>query len=71
MQYTVSIRLIEDGWYMAKCDQIPSAITQGQTIEEALENIKDAIQMVLESEKELGIKRKQRKMQISRHVVTV
>ena len=71
MQYTVSIKMIEDGWYMAKCDQIPAAITQGQTVEDALENIKDAIKMVLESEKELGIKRRQRNMAISRHVVTV
>jgi len=31
---------------------VPGAITQGQTIEEVKENLKEAIALVLESEKE-------------------
>jgi len=33
----------EDGWYVVECPSIPGCISQGRTIEEALDNIKDAI----------------------------
>ena len=52
MEYTAVVREIEDGWYMAQCEQIQGALTQGQTIEEAKENLKDAICLLLEDEME-------------------
>ena len=52
MEYTAVVKEIEDGWYMAQCDQIQGALTQGQTIEEAKENLKDAICLLLEDEME-------------------
>ena len=52
IEYTAVVREIEDGWYMAQCDQIQGALTQGQTIEEAKENLKDAIYLLLEDEME-------------------
>jgi len=52
MEYTAIVREIEDGWYMAQCDQIQGALTQGPTIEEAKENLKDAICLLLEDEME-------------------
>lgn len=49
----------ENGWIVATCPEVPGAITQGRTIEEARENLKDAIHMMLEvmredAEKDLG-----------------
>jgi predicted RNase H-like HicB family nuclease len=38
----------EDGWSVATCPEVPGAITQGETIEEARENLKEAIELVLE-----------------------
>ena len=52
MNYTVVIKEVEDGWYMGQCEQVPGAITQGRTIEEVKENIKEAIELILEDEKE-------------------
>jgi len=52
MGYTAIIKEIEDGWYMGQCEQMPNAITQGQTIEEVKENLKEVIQLLLEDEKE-------------------
>ena len=52
MEYTAIIKEVEDGWYMGQCELVPGAITQGQTIEEVKENLKEAIALVLESEKE-------------------
>jgi len=37
---------------MGQCEQMPNAITQGQTIEEVKENLKEVIQLLLEDEKE-------------------
>jgi predicted RNase H-like HicB family nuclease len=47
-EFTVAFRQIEDGWWFARCLEVPEAITQGETLEEARENIRDAIQLVLE-----------------------
>jgi len=38
----------EDGWYVVQCVELPGAISQGRTKEEALANIKDAIKLLLE-----------------------
>lgn len=38
----------EDGWYVVQCVEIPGAISQGKTREEAMKNIKEAIELVLE-----------------------
>ena len=42
----------EQGWWVATCPEVPEAITQGRTIEEARENLKDAIRMELEIRRE-------------------
>lgn len=42
----------DDGWILATCPEVPGAITQGRSIEEARENLKDAIHMMLEVRRE-------------------
>lgn len=42
----------EQGWWVASCPEIPEAITQGRTMDEARENLKDAIRMELELRRE-------------------
>jgi len=43
----------DSGYYAVRCVELPEAISQGRTEEEALANIKEAIQLVLE-ENEAG-----------------
>ncbi|MBR4536092.1 MAG: type II toxin-antitoxin system HicB family antitoxin [Bacteroidales bacterium] len=43
MEYTVVLEKMDNGWWFCQCEQIPEAVTQGETIEEAKENIKEAI----------------------------
>jgi predicted RNase H-like HicB family nuclease len=38
----------DGGGYVAFCEEIPGAITQGETLDEARENLKDAVQLMLE-----------------------
>lgn len=39
----------EDGGYVAECPAIPGCISEGDTVEQALNNIKEAIEGCLES----------------------
>lgn len=43
----------EDGWLVIRCLELPAAISQGRTKEEAIRNIKEAISLVLEDMDEL------------------
>jgi antitoxin HicB len=50
MKFTVLLTPdAEDGGYVAECPTIPGCISEGDTVEEALANIKDAIEGCLES----------------------
>ena len=52
MDYTAIIKKTKSGRYIAQCEQLPAALTQGDTEEEALENLQDAIDLILKTEKE-------------------
>ena len=44
----------EDGWIVAECPLIPGCISQGKTDEEAVANIREAIALCLETQKQEG-----------------
>lgn len=48
MEYTVVLEPQEEGGYTVRCLELPGAISQGETKEEALMNIKEAIGLVFE-----------------------
>ena len=47
--YTAIIEKEDEGGYHAFCPALPGCHTQGETFEEAINNIKDAIKLYLES----------------------
>jgi len=49
MKYTVILEPQEEGGYAIQCIEIPGAISQGETKEEAVENIKEAIALMLDT----------------------
>ncbi len=51
--FIVLIEQDEDGLYVARVPDISGCYTQGKTIEQVLERIKEAIQVCLEAEKEV------------------
>jgi predicted RNase H-like HicB family nuclease len=53
--YTVVYQTIEDGWILATVPELPGAVTQGATLEEARANIKDAVELLLQSYREDAI----------------
>ena len=53
MEYSVMImKDTQEGGYIGVCRELPEAKTQGETIDELLENMKDAIKLTLEVRKE-------------------
>lgn len=46
--YHVKVWNGEDGYLVAQCVELPAAITQGKTREEVVENITEAIGLVLD-----------------------
>lgn len=52
MQFTVALVPSPEGGFTAQCVEIPGAISEGATEEEALANVADAIAMILEVRRE-------------------
>jgi len=55
MIFNVTIDRDEDGVFVVECPSIPGCVSQGQSKEEALENIKDAITLCLQVRSEKGM----------------
>ncbi len=51
--FTVIIEKDEDGYYVGSVPSLRGCHTQGKTIDELLRNIKEAIELCLEEEKEV------------------
>ena len=52
MEYNVIIEKDEEGWFVARVPEIQGCHTQGKTIQEVLERIKEAIEVCLEADGE-------------------
>jgi predicted RNase H-like HicB family nuclease len=55
MEFTAVFMQVPEG-YIAFVEELPGANTQGSTLDEARENLQEAVQMVLEANRELAEK---------------
>lgn len=55
LKFNVTLDRDEDGVWVVECPAIPGCVSQGQTREEAMENIEDAIRLCLEVRAERGL----------------
>jgi predicted RNase H-like HicB family nuclease len=55
MRFNVTIDRDEDGFWVVECPAIPGCVSQGETKDEALENIQDAIYQCLQVRAERGL----------------
>jgi predicted RNase H-like HicB family nuclease len=53
-KFKIVIEQDEDGVYIVSCPALKGCYSQGTTIEEAVENIKDAIRLHIEARKAVG-----------------
>jgi predicted RNase H-like HicB family nuclease len=60
----------EGGGYVAYTEELPGAISEGDTLEEARKNLRDAIELLLEANRELASKSHRGKT-VAREKITV
>jgi predicted RNase H-like HicB family nuclease len=53
--FTAVFEPAEEGGFTAFVEELPGAISQGETLDEARENLKDAIQLILEVNREKAL----------------
>ena len=51
-EFTAIIEEAPEGGYWAICPEIPGANGQGETVEEAKDNLREAIELILEDRRE-------------------
>ena len=54
LELTAVYRKAPEGGYVAFVEELPGANTQGETLEEARENLREAVEMVLEANRALA-----------------
>ena len=52
LELTAIIEKSEDGWYVGQVEELPGAISQGKTIDELMENLTDAVDVLLKAQRE-------------------
>jgi len=55
LTFTAVFEAAEEGGYAAWVEELPGAISQGETLEEARENLKEAIELILEVNRERAL----------------
>jgi predicted RNase H-like HicB family nuclease len=55
MKFTVTIDRDEAGVWVAECPAIPGCVSQGATKDEAIKNVREAIELCLEVRAERGL----------------
>jgi predicted RNase H-like HicB family nuclease len=54
LELTAIFREVPEGGYMASVKEMPGAISQGETLEEARANLEDAVRLLIETSCELA-----------------
>jgi predicted RNase H-like HicB family nuclease len=54
MQLTAVFVQVPEGGYVAFVEELPGANTQGATLEEARENLREAVTLIIQSNRELA-----------------
>lgn len=53
--FTAVFEEAEEGGYIAYVAEVPGATTQGETLEEARDNLREAIELVLETNRQIAL----------------
>jgi predicted RNase H-like HicB family nuclease len=53
MKFTAIIEQDESGWFVGQIEEVPAALSQGETIDELKANLLDALRLILDTNKEI------------------
>ncbi len=65
------IEIGQDGWYVVECPVFEGCYTQGKTIDEAVENIKEVIKLILKEKNAKRILLSYNPQEISLRTITI
>ena len=71
IQLPLFVEKDEDGFYVVECPLFGGCYSQGKTIDEALKNIREAIDLVLEEKENQKILKSYRPKELSLHTITI
>jgi len=71
LQLPLFVEKDEDGFYVVECLIFEGCYTQGKTLDEALKNIREVIELVLEEKKNQEILESYRPIETSLHTITL
>jgi len=61
----------EDGFYVVECPLFEGCYTQGKTLDQALKNIREVLELILEEKDSRKILHSYRPREISLHTITL
>jgi predicted RNase H-like HicB family nuclease len=70
-QVPLIIEKDEDNFYVVECPLFEGCYTQGKTLDEALKNIREVIELILEEKNNRDILRSYKPREISLHTITI
>lgn len=53
-KFTAVFERGDGDWWIAYVEELPGANTQGKTLEEARENLREAVQLIIEANREIS-----------------
>jgi predicted RNase H-like HicB family nuclease len=71
VQLPVFVEKDEDGFYVVECPVFEGCYSQGKTLDEALRNIREVIQMLMEEKKNRELLENYRPTELSLHTIQV
>ena len=70
-RFPVVVSRGEDGFYVVQCPALPGCFTQGKTLDEALKNIKEVIELCLEEKESRVMAEEFGTEEVSLHTILV
>lgn len=70
-QFPLLVEKDEDGFYVVECPLFDACYTQGKTLDEALKNIREVIELCLEEDKNKVLAKDYHPQELSFHTITV
>jgi predicted RNase H-like HicB family nuclease len=71
IQFPVVVEKDEDGIYVVECPVLEGCYSQGRNLDEALKNIREVIELILEEDKARAFLKSYRPVEFSFHTISV
>ena len=70
INFNAIIEKSEDGWYVGQLEEMPEVLSQGKTIQELKQNLQDALDLILNLQRESTLRQYQGKKYIRRKLIS-